>query len=94
MGKLVSAVILGFAASWAFAQQQPPQAKQEQLDKQTQERVRAERAAGGTHPTTPEEREGASVGEGPHKQFKPAGAARREHNESSSERAAGRGATR
>jgi hypothetical protein len=99
MRKLASAITLAFAATWAFAQQQQqpqqtPQTNQEQLDKDAQARIRAEKAAGGLGKVAPEDRANADVGAGPHRQFKPGGAARREHDEDSSEREAGRGATR
>jgi hypothetical protein len=62
---------LGFAAI-AVAQQpqQPPQQKpqeQQQIDKQTLERLRVERAAGGVRELTPEEKASANAGAGPHR---------------------------
>ena len=54
-------------STFAAAQQQTePQQTQQQLDKQTQERVRVERAAGGTRQITPEENASANAGAGPH----------------------------
>jgi hypothetical protein len=96
MRKTIFAIVLGAAAALAFAQQEQkpqPQAN-EQLDKDAQDRVRAERAAGGARQITPEEHAGAEAGAGPHKQFKPSGAAKRKHVEDAPERQAGRGATR
>jgi hypothetical protein len=93
MGKFFLALLFGISTTaLAQAPAKPPQA--EQLDKDTQTRIRAERFSGGTGNITPEEKAGADVGAGPHKQFKPEGAARREHREGDSERQAGRGATR
>ena len=78
MGKLICAILLGTAAAFAMAQQQPqPPQKQEQLDKDAEARIRAERSAGGLGKVTPEDKAGASVGAGPHKQTKPSGAAKR-----------------
>jgi hypothetical protein len=71
----------------------PPAAPQE-LDKDTQTRIRAERFAGGTGNITPEEKAGANVGAGPHRHAKPDGAAKREPREADSESQPARGATR
>jgi hypothetical protein len=90
---------LGFATI-AFAQEPAkPQARtqEEAPDKAAQERVRVERAAGGVGRITPEEREGANLGAGPHKE-RHTDAARREPREApadpSSERESARGNTR
>ena len=65
----------------ALAQDKPPADKQE-LDKDTQTRIRVERAAGGLGKITDEEKEGAGAGAGPHL-TRPHGAARREPREES-----------
>jgi hypothetical protein len=88
MRKTIFAIVLGLATALAVAQQE------QKPDKDAQDRIRAERAAGGARQITPEEKAGADAGAGPHKQFKPSGAAKRKHDEGSSERQAGRGATR
>ena len=67
---------------------------QEELDKDAQTRIRTERSAGGLGKITPEEKAGAEVGAGPHKQFKPEGAARRDPREDSGERQSARGGSR
>ena len=54
-------------STFATAQQRTePQEPQQQLDKQTQERLRVERAAGGVRQVTPEEKASADAGAGPH----------------------------
>lgn len=97
MRKLVLVFLLGFFAS-AVAQDKPPAQPQQELDKDTQTRIRTERSAGGLGKITPEEKANANVGAGPHRQTKPEGAAKREPVEGESERAAeqpaGRGASR
>jgi hypothetical protein len=70
----------------------PPAATQE-LDKDTQTRIRAERFAGGLGNITPEEKAAANVGAGPHRHSRPDGAAPREHPDSDS-KGAGTGASR
>jgi hypothetical protein len=92
MGKSLLALLFGISTI-ALAQDpaKPPAA--EELDKDTQTRIRAERFSGGTGNVTPEEKAGANVGAGPHKQFKPEGAARREQREGDAQREAGRGAS-
>ena len=54
----------------------------QELDKDTQTRIRAERAAGGTGNITPEEKASANAGAGPHR-TRPAAPARREPREES-----------
>jgi len=81
-------VVLSSCATLAVAQNQT-----EQMDKATQDRVRTEGSVGGTRETKPEEREGADAGAGPHRQFPRGGQSKREHDERSSERDAGRGAS-
>lgn len=97
MRKLVLIFLSGFFAS-ALAQDKPPAQPPQQLDKDTQTRIRTERSAGGLGNITPEEKANANVGAGPHMQTKPEGAAKREPVEGESERAAeqpaGRGASR
>ena len=92
MRKSILVLLFGVAATAAAQDSKPPAATQE-LDKDTQTRIRTERSAGGLGKITPEEKEGANVGAGPHKQFKPEGAARRDPGEDASEQSA-RGATR
>jgi hypothetical protein len=67
-------ILLAGVASTAVAQD--PQ----QLDKETQARIRAERSAGGTGNITPEEKASANAGAGPHR-TRPATPARREPRE-------------
>jgi hypothetical protein len=70
-------------------------AAQEQLDEQTQKRIRTEGSVGGLGKVTPEQKAGAELGAGPHREFRSGPAPRRESSEeNSSERDAGRGATR
>jgi hypothetical protein len=59
------------------------QAKPQELDKDDQVRIRAERSAGGTGNITPEEKANANVGAGPH-QDRHTDAARREPRADSS----------
>jgi hypothetical protein len=92
MRKTLFAILLGSAAAFVIAQEKPKE--EQQIDKDAQARIRAEKAVGGVGEVKPEDKAGATVGAGPHKQFKPSGGARRKHDEDSSEREAGRGATR
>jgi hypothetical protein len=69
-------------------------AAQEQLDEQTQKRIRTEGSVGGLGKVTPEQKAGAEFGAGPHREFRLGPAPRREGEENSSERDAGRGETR
>jgi hypothetical protein len=70
----------------------------QQADKDAETRIRAERSAGGVGKITPEEKSGANLGAGPHKERKPADAARREPRKEASkdqdQDQAGAGATR
>jgi hypothetical protein len=93
MGKFVFALLFGISATALAQDPAKPPAQPQELDKDTQTRVRAERFAGGTGEVTPEEKANANVGAGPHMQFKPEGAARREPREGDAGQA-GRGATR
>jgi len=79
-------IFVVFAATAAAQNQQP-------MDKATQDRLRTEGAAGGTRPSTQEEREGADAGAGPHREFRPGGVSRREHREESAKREESRGAS-
>ena len=85
MRTLLFITLTGFAAA-GFAQEKPPADKeqQQQIDKETQERLRAERSAGGVRQITPEEKQGAAAGAGTHRQSRPGGAAPREPTEESS----------
>jgi hypothetical protein len=60
MRNFILLFFLGLATSAAA------QEKDKDKDKATQDRVRAERSAGGTREVTPEEKAGANVGAGPH----------------------------
>ena len=93
MKTLLTIVFAGFAAT-AFAQQQgqPQQEPQQQLDKDTVERLRTEGWAGGSRAPTEREKQGAADGAGPHRDFNPGGQSREEHQEDSSRREQGRGA--
>jgi hypothetical protein len=51
----------------------PPAAAPQELDKDTQTRIRAERFAGGLGNITPEEKANANVGAGPHRHSEPGG---------------------
>jgi hypothetical protein len=64
-------------------------ATEQELDKDTQTRIRAERFAGGLGNITPEEKANANVGAGPHKTRKSKGSSKPAQDEP-----AGRGATR
>jgi hypothetical protein len=66
--------LLAFPAA-ALAQQ--PQQRDQQLDKDTQTRIRAERSAGGLGKISEQEKKGANLGAGPHKE-RPTRAASRE----------------
>jgi hypothetical protein len=79
----VALFLLGFATAVSA----------QELDKDTQARVRAERSAGGVGKISPEEREGANLGAGPHKERHTA-AARREPRETPADRASGRESAR
>jgi hypothetical protein len=93
-----SLVVLLFGIATAATAQDPakPAPAPQELDKDTQTRIRAERFAGGLGNITPEEKANANVGAGPHKHAKPDGAAKREREprEGDAERQSGRGATR
>ena len=93
MRKSLLVFLFGIAAGAAAQDPAKPPAQPQELDKDTQTRIRADRFAGGTGNITPEEKANANVGAGPHMQFKPEGAARREPREADSERQAGRGAS-
>ena len=80
--------VLLSCATLAVAQNQA-----EQMDRATQDRVRTEGAAGGTREIKPEEKANANAGAGPHREFRPGGESKREHDEKSSERDASRGAS-
>jgi hypothetical protein len=84
MGKFFYALLFGISSTALAQDPAKPPAQPQELDKDTQTRIRADRFAGGTGEVTPEEKANANVGAGPHKQFKPEGAARREHREGAS----------
>jgi hypothetical protein len=84
MGKFLFALLFGISITALAQDQAKPPAQSQELDKDTQTRIRAERFAGGTGEVTPQEKANANVGAGPHKQFKPEGAARREPREGDS----------
>jgi hypothetical protein len=94
MGKFLFALVFGISTTALAQDPAKPPAQPQELDKDTQTRIRADRFAGGTGNITPEETANANVGAGPHMQFKPEGAARREPREADAERQAGRGASR
>jgi hypothetical protein len=83
-------LIAGFAGA-AMAQEQPKPPVQ--LDEDTLYRQRLEGAAGGTREIKPQEKAGADAGAGTNREFRPGGESQREHNEGSSQRDAGRGAS-
>jgi hypothetical protein len=87
-------IAAGAAAQDAAKPPAPPPAPAQELDKDTQTRIRAERFAGGLGNITPEEKANANVGAGPHTHARPDGPAKREPREESVEREAGRGASR
>jgi len=67
MRSLVFIGAMGISLLAAAQQQQPqPQSQPQQIDKETQERLRVERAAGGVRQITPEEKASADAGAGPH----------------------------
>ena len=74
-------VLLSLFVSPVLAQDKPAADTQE-LDKDTQTRIRAERSAGGMGKITDEEKTGAAAGAGPHLE-RHTGAARREPREES-----------
>jgi hypothetical protein len=74
-------LLLTALPSVALAQNQP----QEQLDKDTLARIRAEHSVGGLGKVTPEERANANVGAGPHR-ARPTAAAPREPREDSADK--------
>ena len=93
MRRPIFLLFLGIATT-AFAQEPAKPAAGQELDKDAQARIRAERSAGGVGKITPEEREGANLGAGPHKE-RHTGAARREPRaDRASERESARGNTR
>jgi hypothetical protein len=69
------------------------QEKDQDKDKATQDRVRAERSAGGIGKITPDQKANANVGAGPHKERR-TGAARRDGEQSEPDAKSARGATR
>jgi hypothetical protein len=73
MRNFILILALGVATS-AFAQEP---AKDQDKDKATQDRVRAERSAGGIGKIYPDQKANANVGAGPHKERR-TGAARRD----------------
>jgi hypothetical protein len=92
MRKSLFIFLCGIATAAAAQDASKPAPQPQELDQETQTRIRADRFAGGLGNITPEEKANANVGAGPHKQTKPEGAARREHREGDSERQSGRGA--
>ena len=87
---LLIPLIAGFVGV-AMAQEQPKPPVQ--LDEETLYRQRTEGSAGGTRQVQPQEKANADVGAGPHREFNPGGESQRTHDEGSSERDAGRGAS-
>jgi hypothetical protein len=87
---------LGFAAIAVAQAPQPQQKPQEQqIDKQTLERLRVERAAGGVRELTPEEKASANAGAGPHRSRPRSGqSGERVEDKSSGGEQSSRGATR
>ena len=79
MKTLFALLLAGIAAAALAQQQAKPQ--QQQLDKETMERLRTEGATGGTRPPTEREKEGAAVGAGPHREFNPGGESRERHEQ-------------
>jgi hypothetical protein len=70
-------LVFSAAALAQQPQQQQPQQQDQQLDKDSQTRIRAEHSAGGLGKITDEEKKGATLGAGPHKE-RLGGAANRE----------------
>ena len=89
MRRLIMVLALGVATS-ALAQEKD---KDKDKAKDTQDRVRAERSAGGLGKITPAEKANANVGAGPHKERR-TGAARRDGEQSEPDAQSARGATR
>jgi len=94
MGKFLFALLFGISTAALAQDPAKPPAPAQELDKDTQTRIRAERFAGGLGNITPEEKANANVGAGPHAHARPDGPAKRGPREESVEREAGRGASR
>jgi hypothetical protein len=85
--RILLAILLTMLSSAGAAQEK----KSEKDDTQT--RIRVEGAAGGTGNITPEQKDSANVGAGPHRERTPGGESSRQPQENPTEREAGRGAT-
>ena len=91
MPKIILVSVISVFSISATAQEKPKPPVQ--LDEETLYRQRLEGAAGGTRPIQPQEKAGADAGAGTNRQFRPGGESQRVHDEGSSEREAGRGAS-
>ena len=91
MPKIILALVISAFSISATAQEQPKPPVQ--LDEDALYRQRLEGAAGGTREIQPREKAGAEAGAGTNRQFRPGGESQRAHDEGSSEREAGRGAS-
>jgi len=78
--RILFPILLAAALSNPVLAQDP--SKPQQTDKEEQARIRVEGAAGGTGNITPEQKAGAAVGAGPHRE-RNTSAARREPQEDS-----------